>query len=201
MKKIIIGLVAASALIATPVSAGYASTSAWDVINGETTTAKQLVLVGGLADELDACGNGKPFYSVFMPIDAALDAFLEDNDTSVAELAGTPAAVTGILNDHIARGSVSPAELENSSVTVLLSVSGFRLTKTVTDTVDPQVEEGEIYIAGRQVLGYSQVCNGVVYWLGGVIDSTPQVPTKGVDTATPAPATTPATSSELPNTL
>lgn len=201
MKKMIAGLLMSTALIATPALAG-AGTSAWDVISG-TTTAKQLVLVGGLADEMDACGNGKPFYSVFMPIDAALDAFLEDGDTSVAELAANPAAVTALLNDHYARGAVSPEQLENSAVKVLIAASGFRLTKTVTDQVDPQVEEGEIYIAGIQIVGFEQVCNGVVYWLAGVIDSGDAVPTKGTDTATPPATQAPAqtTSSELPNTL
>jgi uncharacterized surface protein with fasciclin (FAS1) repeats len=199
MKKSIAIALACVALTASPALAGYSSPSAWEVIDGSTTTAKQLVLIGGLADELDACGNGKPFYTVFMPTDEALDALLDEEGTSVAELSSTPAVVTGLLNDHISRGSVSPAELENSSVTVLISASGFRLTKTVTDQVDPQVEEGEVYIAGLQIVGYEQVCNGVVYWLAGVVDSRTQVPTTGVNTATTVPEVT--TESGLPDTL
>lgn len=199
MKKTLIGIGAVAMLTASPAVAGYASDSAWDVVNNSTTTGKQLVLVGGLADDLDACGNGKPFYTVFMPIDVALDAYLDEADTSVAELSSNPSAVTALLNDHIARGSVSPAELVNPSVTVLVAKSGFRLTKTVTDSVDALVEEGEVYIAGRQVIGYTQACNGWVYWLNGTVDSTTQVPTVGVDTSTP-PTSAPVESA-LPNTL
>ena len=199
MKKTLIGIGAVALLTASPAVAGYSSDSAWDVVNNSTTTGKQLVLISGLADELDTCGNGKPFYTVFMPVDVALDSYIDENDTTVAKLAGNPTKVTALLNDHLGKGSVSPAELENPSVTVLVTKSGFRLTKTVTDTADPQVEEGEVYIAGLQVLGYEQVCNGWVYWLAGVVDSTPQVPTVGVDTSTP-PASTPVESA-LPNTL
>jgi uncharacterized surface protein with fasciclin (FAS1) repeats len=198
MKKLIATALSFVALSATPALAGYSQSSAWDVINANTSTAKQLVLIGGVADELDACGNGEQFYTVFMPIDPSLDLWLDDNDTSVAELSATPSAVTAVLASHIARGAVGPEQLENQSVTTLVALSGFRLTKTVTDQIDPQVEEGEVYVAGLQVVSYDLVCNGVVYWVTGVIDTKPQVPTTGTNTAT---TTAPVESSGLPDTL
>lgn len=194
MKKILIGLATAASLVATPAFA-VGPDSAWDVVDSTSTTAKQLVLIGGLADELDTCGNGKPYYTLFLPSDDVLNAFLDDLGVTVADLSATPAVVTALLNDHIAKGSYAYAELQNTSVTRIVMRSGFVASKSIID--------GNVYIENNLIVNSQQVCNGHVHWISGVIDSTAQVPTVGVDT--PAPATAPVTASastqSLPNTL
>lgn len=191
MKKILIGLAASTALIASPALAG-GLTSAWEVIDGSSGTARQVVLVSGLADELDTCGNGKPFYTVFLPVDEALDVVLDELDLTVAQLSGTPAIATALVNDHIARGSYSYNELLNPSVTRISTRSGYLLTKSIID--------GNVYVDGNLIVNSVQTCNGHVHWIAGVIDSTTQVPTTGLDTVSPAPAPT-TTTPALPNTL
>lgn len=197
MKKTIIGIAAAVALIPSPASAGYAATtdSIWDVVNITDGTAEQLVLGGGYASALDQCGNGKPSYTVFMPVNEAWDLLLDEENITVPQLISQPNVVKNLLDDHIVPGSFSPDELANPSVTLMISRSGFRIVKNLLGDA--------LYVSGNQIVGSQQACNGWVYYINGVIDSTPQVPTTGVNVApAPAPAeTAPAESSELPNTL
>ena len=192
MKKLIIALAASTALIASPALAGSLG-SAWDAIDATEGTGEQLVLGSGLAGTLDVCGNGKPQYTVFMPTDAVLDAFLDDQNLTVPGILANPNAVANLLNDHIASGSYAPDQLLLPSITRIISRTGYIITKSL-------INDG-IYVNGNLITGWEQTCNGFVYWIDGIIDSTPQVPTSGVNPLTTVPATTGSTESALPDTL
>jgi len=192
MKKILIGIAAMSALIATPALAGSLDSS-WEVIEDTTDTARQVVLVAGLADELDTCGNGKPFYTVFLPVDLALDDLFDEMDLTIADLSATPAVVSALLNDHIARGSYAYSDLMNASITRIITRSGYLLTKSIIG--------GSVYVNSNLIVDSVQTCNGFIHRIDGVIDSTAQVPTTGVDVdVAPAPTNAPVESG-LPDTL
>lgn len=191
MKKIIAAAAASVFLIGSQVGAG-ALDSAWSAIDINDGTGEQLVLGTGLADDLDACGNGKPFYTVFMPVNEALDAFLDEEGITVPQILSQPAVALALLNDHIARGSFSFNELQNPSVTRISTKSGFVVTKSIID--------GNVYIGGNLILGSQQTCNGHIHWISGIIDSSTQVPTTGLNTGTPT-TTAPVESAGLPNTL
>lgn len=194
MKKMIIALAASTALIASPALAGGLG-SAWDAIDATEGTGEQLVLGAGLANTLDQCGNGKPFYTVFLPIDEVLDAFLDEQDLSVPGVLAKAGVVANLLNDHIAVGSYAPDQLSDPSITRIITRSGYIVTKSL-------IGDG-IYVNGNLILDWVQTCNGFVYWIDGIIDSTPQVPTSGVNPVTTEPAApaAPAESSGLPDTL
>jgi hypothetical protein len=171
--------------------------SIWDIVDdGTNDTLSDLVLIAGLATMLDACGNGKPFYTFFAPADltftapsVGLFAILE---TSLSELQSAPAVVKGILNDHLVNGSFSELQLDTNEVTTMTARSGFTLRNELGVTINDQA------------IGTSeQACNGWVYnlGLGGFIDSTPQVPTEGLNSQDTPQDGTPGGTNSLPDTL
>jgi hypothetical protein len=209
MKKTLIGMVAGALALGAsviPASAGYGSGNLWDAVQGgcagdSNDLFEQLVLIGGWAERLDTDGNGKPRYTVFQPTGDVLAAFLDDINMEVSDLAAQPAIVQALLSDHIAAGSFSSNELEDTDLTRITMKSGY--LATVFGAGDPVARSvpGDVYVGGTLIVGAGQFDNGWHYCVAGIIDSTTQVPTRGTDTATsPAPATA-TTESALPDTL
>jgi uncharacterized surface protein with fasciclin (FAS1) repeats len=214
MKKILIGMAAgAMALGASvvPAAAGWNETpgdSIWNEVDG--TIVGQLVLIAGMATQLDACGNGKPYYTFFAPSDVVFEGveqldipgLFEILGTSVAELQGAPDVVRGILNDHIVNGSFSPWDFEyDTNITRMVARSGFILN--ITRDKDGG-DADDIFVSGEYVDVDDddvQVCNGYVYWIDGFIDSTPQVVTEGLNALDTPQDGTPGGTNSLPDTL
>jgi hypothetical protein len=212
MKKVLISLAAGAIALggALPASAGpiggdgngNSDDSIWEQIDNNTSTLEDLVLIAGMATMLDACGNGKPFYTFFAPsegllrnavggIAVDLDTFLEDVlGVSVADLQATPDVVRALLNDHLVNGSFSPWQLDSDSVTTLIARSGFVLRNENGDSINDLT-----------VLSSEQACNGWIYYIDGVLDSTPQVPTEGLNAQDSPTDGTPGGSNSLPDTL
>jgi hypothetical protein len=236
MKKVLVSLVAGAASItgALPVSAGgFDNTtrkdeSMWEIVDEDffdcTAVAvcaaltpgggvlADLVLIAGMATMLDTCGNGKPFYTLFAPvegellpppsigsevgaavggIEGTLDSFLEDVlGASVADLQATPDVVRALLNDHLVNGSFSPTQLDLDEITTLTARSGFVLRN----------ENGE-FINDLPIFFSEQSCNGWIYFIGGVLDSTPQVATEGLNSLDTPNDGTPGGTNSLPDTV
>lgn len=213
MKKTLIGMIAGAVAVGAsviPASAGYGNAGTiWDGVNagacndGGADVFEQIVLIGGWATALDTDGNGKPYYTVFAPYDSVLSAVLDDLNLEVSDLSANVAIAKSILADHIANGSFDSDELENTNLTRITMKSGF--VATVFGTGDPvsRTVPGDVYIAGAFISTGARFSNGWLYCLSGFIDSTPQVPTNGVNVGTPAPAPAAAAPAEsvLPNTL
>jgi len=198
MKKILLGMAAgamALGAVAMPASAGTPSDSIWDLVDdGTNDTLSDLVLIAGMATMLDACGNGKPNYTFFGPVEdifLATDIGLFDVlGTSLSELQSAPAVVRGILNDHLVNGSFSPEQLETDELTTLTARSGFTLRNEEGNSINDQT-----------IFDAEQACNGYLYYLGGFIDSTPQVPTEGLNSLDTPNDGTPGGTNSLPDTL
>ena len=214
MKKILLGLAAgamALGAVAMPASAVPPTNSIWDIVDGNPDTGllEDIILISGYATMLDACGNGKPQYTLFAPVDLlniiddgfgpyvgpyeipVLEAVLDELGYSVADLNSLSAVVRGILNDHLVNGSFSPAQLDTDELTTLTARSGFTLRNELGDTINDQT-----------IVGSVQACNGYVYFLAGFIDSTPQVPTEGLNALdTPQDGTPGGSNTLLPDTL
>lgn len=213
MKKSIIGLVAgALALGVAPASATLNEDLYTGVSNYTPAYFKGYVEVSSLLgsiDQNDLCQNGDPMYTIFAPADSAFDGgdgpggvagMFDIWDKSWAETLATNGFASAIVNDHVVEGSISPAELDNSSLTLLITRSGLRLN--ITSTATPRVAPGTIQVNGISILSAEQYCNGWVYLIGNVLNPKPPVPTEGAGPATQdkrVPATT--TTSALPNTL
>ena len=192
MKKILLGMAAgAMALGASivPASAGVDG-SIWEIVDDNSSVLADLVLVAGMATQLDACGNGEAQYTLFAPIDPVLEGVLDALGVSVSDLNATPAAVKGILNDHLVNGAFSPWQLDLDEITTLTARSGFTLRNENGDSINDQ-----------SVIDNDQACNGFIYWIAGFIDSTPQVPTEGLNSLDTPQDGTPGGSNSLPNTL
>ena len=165
--------------------------SIWWHIDDTSTTLADLVLIAGMATQLDACGNGKPFYTLFAPVDEVLDGvILPALDVTIADLQSAPATVKAILNDHLVNGSFSPWQLEQAEITTLTARSGFTLRNEEGSTINDQT-----------ITGSEQACNGFIYFIAGFIDSTPQVPTEGLNSLDTPNDGTPGGSNSLPDTL
>ncbi len=213
MKKAIISMVAGVAALGAsvvPASAGegvYLEGSAWDDIRTnescDTDVLEQLILIADYANVLNSGGNSKPYYTVFAPLDAVLEAVIDALDTSMAKLASAPSVVRGILDDHIANGSFAPEELDRTTLTRITMRSGFVMTVSgPTDQVDPDSPRPVIYLNGVvTIVNASQVKNGWVYCIGGFIDSTGQVPTEGLNSLDAPKDGTPGGTNSLPDTL
>jgi hypothetical protein len=218
MKKALIGMAAgAMALGASvvPVSAGYLKdNNLWDVVQDETCNLdefegtgrifEQLVLTSGWATRLDTDGNGDPRYTVFQPIEEILEAVLDSMGLEVSDLNSQPAAVNAILADHIANGSFSPDELKDKDLTRITMRSGY--VATVYSTLDNAGGAvvrtlNTTYIGGAQFLYGNQASNGWRYCIGGLIDSTPQVPHEGLNSQDTPQDGTPGGTNTLPDTL
>ena len=209
MKKILIGMVAGALALGAsvvPASAGSGAGNLWDAVQvgcvGDTNDIfEQLVLVGSWADRLDTDGNGKPRYTVFQPTGSVLADLLDDLDMEVSDLAGEPALAAALLNDHIAAGSFSENELEDTDLTRITMKSGF--VATVFGTGDPagRTVPGDVYVAGALIASSGQFDNGWHYCISGIIDSESQVPTNGVDVGSAPAAANAATEDGLPDTL
>lgn len=218
MKKALVGMaIGAMALGASvvPVSAGYPEYSIWYMIEEDYVGCNEsgfddnidglfrdLVVIGGWSERLDTTGNGKPFYTVFAPDDAVVDAVLDALGTSIGEVASSPAVVAAILADHIANGSFDEDDLENLAITTIEMRSGFKapLTGELYDAASGY-RTGTIYIAGQEISYGYQGGNGWLYGLCGFIDSTPQVPTEGLNALDTPKDGTPGGTNSLPNTL
>jgi hypothetical protein len=197
MKKVLIGMVAGAMALGAgvaPVVAGTneqdTSSSIWENLldNGDDTLT-DLVLIAGMSTMLDDCGNGKPFYTLFAPNEVYLDGVLDALGVTVSDLQQTPAAVKGILNDHLVNGAFSPWQLDLDEITTLTARSGFTLRNENGDEINDQSVDWS-----------EQSCNGWIYWLDGFIDSTPQVPTEGLNSLDTPQDGTPGGSNSLPNT-
>jgi len=220
MKKVLIGMAAgAMALGASvvPVSAGAVSdNNLWDLVQSECapTTGplagtgtgnifEQLVLIGGWGERFDTDGNGDPSYTVFQPYESVLEAVLDDMDIEVSDLNSQPAIVQGLLADHIANGSFDPDELEDSDLTRITMRSGY--VATVADPTNDITGSARalatIYIAGASIFDDADANNGYHYCIIGLIDSTPQVPTEGLNAQDTPNDGTPGGTNSLPDTL
>jgi hypothetical protein len=213
MKKIIIGIAASAMALgaslgavnaAGPYALPHDSTtgSMWDYIDAGNGLTEQLVLVAGLANTLDQCGNGKTLYTLFLPVEDVLAALLEEADMTVADFAQNPAAVRSLLNDHLVVGAVDPALLTSvpSGIKKLIAASGFVINIRDLNTVmyDADVWT-DWYANGNQLLGAVATCNGWLYPMFGFFDTTNYSPTNGSNTGTTVAPTSEA--SELPDTL
>lgn len=217
MKKTLIGIAAGAIALgasviptnaAGPFALPYDETtgSMWDFVNVGEGYAEQLVLVAGLANTLDQCGNGKTLYTLFLPTEDVLASFLADElDMTIADLAENPAAVKAILSDHLVRGAVDPALMTSvpAGIKKLIATSGFVINIRELSTVIYENDATDVwtdwYANGNQLVGATATCNGWVYSMFGIFDPRDYSPVTGTNTATTAPAT--AAPSELPNTL
>ena len=234
MKKILLSLTVGATVLAgaVPVSAGVRGgddnttrkdESMWEIVDGQFAEVgvsaifgegilADLILIAGMATMLDTCGNGKPFYTLFAPvegdllpppsigsevgaavggIEGTLDSFLEDVlGASVADLQATPDVVRALLNDHLVNGSFSPTQLDLDEITTLTARSGFVLRN----------ENGE-FINDLPIFFSEQSCNGWIYFIGGVLDSTPQVATEGLNSLDTPNDGTPGGTNSLPDTV
>ena len=142
---------------------------------------ESLVLIGGWGERLDTSGNGKPFYTVFAPFDTSIETVLDELGTSIAELSSTPAVVAAILADHIANGSFEKDELENPNLTRITMRSGYVATISTSNQSGDRTLYTDVSIAGQFVDDGHQFDNGMLFCLAGFIDTTPQVPTDGLN--------------------
>ena len=217
MKKALIGMaVGAVALGASVVPAAAGSMNEdyniWDGIEDDWCGAmlpddglelfESLVLIGGWGERLDTAGNGKPSYTVFAPFDTVIDNVLDALGTSIADLSSTPAVVAAILADHIANGSFEEDELENPNLTRIIMRSGYVATISTSD-VDPTDRDiySDVYVAGQLISDGYLFENGSLYCIIGFIDTTPQVPTEGLNALDTPKDGTPGGTNSLPNTL
>ena len=171
-------------------------------IDDDLELFESLVLIGGWGERLDTAGNGKPSYTVFAPYDYVVDNVLDALGTSIADLSSTPAVVAAILADHIANGSFEEDELENPNLTRIIMRSGYVATVSTSD-LDPNSRSiyYDIYIAGQFIEDGYLLENGSLYCIFGFIDSTPQVPTEGLNALDTPKDGTPGGTNSLPNTL
>lgn len=209
MKKVLIGIAAGAIALGAsivPASAGYGTGNLWDAVQGgcagdSNDVFEQLVLIGGWAERLDTDGNGKPRYTVFQPTGDVLAALLDDLNLEVSDLAAQPAVVQALLSDHIAAGSFSANELEDTDLTRITMKSGY--LATVFGAGDPvaRLVPGDVYVGGTLIVGAGQFDNGWHYCVAGIIDSTSQVPTTGLGATPGTAAPAPVASEGLPDTL
>ena len=210
MKKTLIGIAAGALALGAsivPVNAegpyglpySESTGSMWEYLNGSSGIAEQLVLVAGLTNTLDQCGNGKPMYTLFLPTEDVLAGFLEELEVTVADLAANPAAVQALLNDHLVRGAVDPMLLTSvtTGIKKLVAISGLNINIRKLDTV---IYEGiwmDWYANGNQLVGAVVTCNGWIYNMFGTFDTREYAPVIGTNPATVAPTAT----GDLPDTL
>lgn len=209
MKKVLIGIAAGAIALGAsivPASAGYGTGNLWDAVQGgcagdSNDVFEQLVLIGGWAERLDTDGNGTPRYTVFQPTGGVLATLLDDLNLEVSDLAAQPAIVGSILADHIAAGSFSENELEDTDLTRITMKSGY--VATVFGTGDPATRTvpGDVFISGAAIVSSGQFDNGWHYCIAGIIDSTSQVPTTGLGATPGTAAPAPVASEGLPDTL
>ena len=217
MKKALIGMAAgAMALGASvvPASAGYGGVdNLWDEVQDacsiDSPTGadsdqifEQLVLTGGWAKRLDTDGNGEARYTVFQPVNTVLDTLLDVLDLEVSDLNDQPAVVQALLADHIANGSFDENELEDKDLTRITMRSGYlaKITSPADNTSTARVVTN-VYVDGAQILDSDQADNGWHYCIIGIIDSTPQVPTEGLNSQDTPNDGTPGGTNTLPDTL
>jgi hypothetical protein len=218
MKKVLISMAAGAMSLGSAIPAlglpegpednnGESDSSIWEIIDqdlgddGEviptsvfetTDDLADLILIAGMATMLDTCGNGKPFYTLFAPVDEwdKGEGLLDVLDATIAELQASPAVVRSVINDHLVNGSFSPWQLDLDEITTLTARSGFTLRNENGDTINDQI------------IGDSeQACNGWIYYIDGFIDSTPQVSTEGLNSLDTPNDGTPGGSNSLPDTL
>jgi hypothetical protein len=212
MKKALIGMAAgAMALGASvvPASAGYGADNLWDAVQGGCATDtddifEQLVLTGGWAERLDTDGNGDPRYTVFQPLNSVVEGLLDALGLESSDLNSQPATVQAILADHIANGSFDENELEDADLTRITMRSGY--VATVLGAPGDPLGGGRtiytnVFIAGSKIVSGSQADNGWHYCLAGIIDSTPQVPTEGLNSQDTPNDGTPGGTNSLPDTV
>lgn len=211
MKRLAIGMAAAAmALGVIPASASLSEDLYTGVSNYTPTYFKGYVEVSGLkdlVDQNDLCQNGDPLFTIFAPIDSAFDGgdgtggnpgAFDLWETTYAKSLAKNGWPDSIVNDHVVQGSISPAELENGSLTLTQSRSGLRIN--VTSTATPRVVPGTVQVNGITILAAEQYCNGWVYLIDGILSSKPQVPVTGVD-AKDEPKAEVKPAEVLPNTL
>ena len=225
MKKAIIGMAAgAMALGASvvPVSAGYGiNDNLWDVLENEggcnltggaegtEDIFEQLVLSGGWASRLDTDGNGKPRYTIFQPEEAILEGLLDALGVEISDLNDVPSTVQAILADHIANGSFSEEELEDSDLTRITMRSGYVASVFSPADIDPNVARqaqsdigaNNVYVAGALILSGTQADNGWRYCIAGWVDSRAQVSHEGLNSEDTPNDGTPGGTNSLPDTL
>ncbi len=221
MKKVLFGIAAgAMALGATviPASAGAGGGpvnlpydtdfgSMWDVIDARDGYGEQLVLMAGLSNTLDQCGNGETLYTLFLPLESVLEVVVDDVlDTTIADLAETPAVVKAILSDHLVAGAVDPELLTSTDAGIkkLIAVSGYviniRMLNTITDLYAAALYGQwweDWYANGQQLVGATLACNGWVYDMFGMFQAENYAETFGTNNNPP----TGSAVSELPDTL
>lgn len=212
MKKTIIALVAgATALGVAPASATLVQDLYTGVGNYAPTYFKGYVEVSGLLgslDQNDFCENGDPMYTIFVPADAAFDGgdgqgglpgMFDVWDTSWAKTLAVPGFASSITNDHVVEGSISPSELDNTSLTLLVSRSGLKIN--VSSTTLPRTAPGSIQVNGIPIIAAEQYCNGWIYVINGVLNPKSPIPTQGAMPETQDDKEPAKVASELPNTL
>ena len=232
MKKMIIGMaIGAAALGATvvPASAGIGlggvvgdgeplDESIWDLLvedrgyteyaddaapgDGQDAGFSDIVLIAGMAHTLDACGNGKPQYTLFAPYVDVLTEVLHALDAEIADLQATPDVVKAILADHLVNGSFSPEQLALSKR--LVARSGYILNiqniNTVYTNGGPAVID-DFYVNGQEIVLDNPACNGWLYTIMGFINSQDYVTSEGMNALDTPQDGTPGGTNSLPNTL
>lgn len=214
MKKVLIGMAAgAMALGASvvPVSAGYGGENLWDGIsesycdqsNTDGDIFEALVLTAGWAERLDTDGNGDPRYTVFQPLEGILAGLLEALGLEVSDLNSQPSVVSAILADHIANGSFSEAELEDTDLKRITMRSGFvaPIVGAGDSSGGPRTYGSSLSIATAPFLVGFQLGNGWLHCIAGFIDSTPLVPHEGLNSQDTPQDGTPGGTNSLPDTL
>ncbi len=223
MKKLLIGLAAGAIALGAsviPASAGngpigsyngplpYDSTpgSMWDYIDARNGYGEQLVLMAGLSNTLDVCGNGKTLYTLFLPLESVLTLAVDEVfDTTIADLAESPAVVKALLSDHLVAGAVDPGLLtsQDGGVKKLVAVSGYviniRMLNTITYPVYGSITQfwSDWYANGQQLINATVTCNGWIYDMFGVFQPEDYAETFGTNNLPP----TGSAVSELPDTL
>ena len=196
---------------------GYAqcNESIWDLLvedRGDTEDAEDileqdfgfsdLVLIAGLASTLDACGNGKPQYTLFAPQEDVLTAVVASMDAEVADLAASPDVIKAILADHWVNGSFSPMQLGLSKRLVARSGYILNIQNINTLYVDGSlITADDYYVNGQQIIDANAGCNGYLYTILGFINSQDYVTSEGMNALDTPNDGTPGGTNSLPNTL
>lgn len=229
MKKLIIGAVIGAAAIGATIApanagsfggvigGGYAlDESVWDLVvenRGSTEYAddaagqdagfSDILLIAGLANTLDACGNGKAQYTLFAPYMDVLTEVLgpDGMDAKISDLAASPNVVRSIVNDHLVNGSFSPEQIALSKR--LVTRSGYILNIQNINTLysGSSVSIDDFYVNGQQIIEANPACNGWLYTILGFINSKDYVVSEGMNSLDAPKDGTAGGTDSLPNTL
>lgn len=164
-KKWVTALSACGLLLTPSASSATTQSSLWDIINQSSDRFTQLLLISGDVGNLDRCGNGRPFYTIFVPNDLAIDRYLKKTKMKISDVAAMPQIADALVSDHAVNGWLEPSEMEDPLVPFYVAWSGRKLIKTNENTAfSPQLFVN-LGINKQLIEGYTSACNGAVYFL------------------------------------